>query len=204
MDALVQLYGPFEFDSDSLPHFDTDGLPVPGDNQTQLSSQLQIASSEGCCKRLGSGIGSLVTPGRYVILIFHCAVGINAHRPYKVTYTLDKSQSIPPLPLGTMVSVPPSVNSRSVNKLYRIDETDGSPLVTKFGEIYKLSVHTDDSATQGQVRVAVFTYASGEVPADGKTPAHIDDNHYVSYDCAYWGDSLVTFEPFEDQVWTIR
>lgn len=200
MDALVQLYGPFNLDPDSLPHFDKNGEPVPGDNQTRLSSQLQIASSEGCCKRMGSGIGSLVTPGRYVLIIFHCSIGLNEYRPYKVTYTLNKSAVIPPLRLGSMVSAPPSAYSRSVNELYRVEDTDSSPLVTQEHEFYKVSVRTDDAATQDQVRIAVFTYNSGKVPADDEVPEHIDENHYVFYDCAYWGKSVVTFEPFQDQV----
>lgn len=200
MDALVQLYGPFDLDNDSLPHFDTNGQSIPGDNQTRLSSQLQIASSEGCCKRMGSGIGSLVAPGRYVILIFHCSVGINENRPYKVTYEFNPAAKIPVLQLGNMLSVQPMIHSRAVNEFYLVKETDGSPLVTKVGEIYKVTVRTDDAATQSQVRTAVFTYASDEVPATGEIPQHIDTAKYVSYKCAYWGNALLSFEPYENQV----
>jgi hypothetical protein len=206
MDALVQLYGPFDLDNDSLPHFDTRGEPIPGDNQTRLSSQLQIASSEGCCKRLGSGISSLVTPGRYVILIFHCSIGPNEDRPYKVTYHLNPSAKIPQLPLGSMLSAEPSQHGRSVNLLYRVTVKNRTPLVTQLGQIYKLSVRTQDAATQGQVRVAVFTYAFEDVPAEyGKehskrAPSEDKDKPYVSYKAGYWGDSDVTFEPYENQV----
>jgi hypothetical protein len=164
MDALVQLYGRFDLDNDSLPHFDTNGEPVPGDDQTHLSLQLQIAFSEGCCKREGSGIGSLVTLGRYVVLIFHCSIGPNENRLYKVTYTLDKKARIPFIRLNTMQLANPSLYTRAVNKLYRVVDTDGQKLVTQLGQVYKVSVRTEDAATQGQLRVAVFTYAYKKVP----------------------------------------
>lgn len=202
MDALVQLYGPFDINSDSLPHFDKSGKPSDKDSDTKLSSRLQIASSEGCCKRLGSGIGSHVTPGRYVLIIFHCSIGPNEGRSYKVTYTLDTSEK--PIPnelyLGSMSCVVPSSHSRSVNQLFRVMDphTKGS-LVTKFGEIFKVSVRTDDSATQGQVRVAVFQYSSEKLSGNGNALAPSKENH-ISYTFAHWGDSVVTFQPEENQV----
>jgi hypothetical protein len=200
MDALVQLYGPFDLDNDLLPHFDTNGEPVPGDNQTHLSSQLQIASSEGCCKREGSGIGSLVTPGRYVVLIFHCSIGPNENRPYKVTYTLNKKARIPFISLGTMQLANPSLYSRAVNVLYRVVDPEQGNLVTQLGQVYKVSVRTEDAATQGQLRIAVFTYAYKKVPMDQDEVPPVDEHHYVLYDNAYWGRDVVTFEPYEDQV----
>ncbi|KAF8638949.1 hypothetical protein AX16_010423 [Volvariella volvacea WC 439] len=149
MDALVQLYGPFDLDNDSLPHFDDDGKPIKDDNLTRLSSQLQIASSEGCCKRLGSGISSLVTPGRYVLLIFHCSIGPNENQPYNIEYTLDTKQPVPTLPLArAAVWTPPFGASRSVNLLYKVGNEDDQKWFTKDGDVYRVNVYTDDPRTQ--------------------------------------------------------
>ena len=204
MDALVQLYGPFDEDNDSLPHFDDDGMPVPGDNATRLSAQLQIASSEGCCERLGSGISSLVTPGRYVLLIFHCSIGTNEERPYKVTYNLYSDDRIPSLPLQNAISYYPPGWGRTMNLLYRVTvgNTDDA-LVTRLGDIYRFTVATDDARTQEQVRVSVFTYAQEEIPklfgVEPPKEKKKDENN-VAYKVGYWGKSSVTFEPPENQV----
>ena len=202
MDALVQLYGPFDEDNESLPHFDDNGMPVPGDNATRLSAQLQIASSEGCCKRLGSGISSLVTPGRYVLLIFHCSVGANEERPYKVTYNLYSDRNIPSLPLQNTASYYPAGWGRTVDLLYRVTVgTTDEALITRLGDIYNLIVSTDDAQTQEQVRVSVFTYAQEEIPKlFGMEPPKEKDENNVAYKVGYWGKSSVTFEPPENQV----
>ena len=201
MDALVQLYGPFEEDNDSLPLFDDNGMPAPGETATRLSAQLQIASSEGCCERLGSGISSLVTPGRYVLLIFHCSIGINEDRPYKVTYNLYSDDKIPCLPLQSAISYWPGWG-RAVNLLYRVTvgDTDDA-LVTRLGDIYKLTVATDDVRTQEQVKVSVFTYAREEIPKlFGVEPPKKKNKNLVAYKVGYWGKFSVTFEPPANQV----
>ena len=205
MDALVQLYGPFDEDNESLPHFDDNGMPVPGDNATHLSAKLQIASSEGCCKRLGSGISGLVTPGRYILLIFHCSVGANEERPYKVTYNLYSDGGIPPLPLQNTVSYYPPGWGRTVNLMYRVTVSSNTDeaLITRLGEIYQIKVSTDDARTQEQVRLSVFTYAQEEIPGlFGVEPPKEKkkDENNVAYKVGYWGKSSVTFEPPENQV----
>jgi len=203
MDALVQLFGPFDPDAASLPHFDDDGCPIKNDNMTHLSSRLQIASSEGCCKREGSGISSLVAPGRYVVSVFHCSIGINENVPYRVKYTLNK-KTIPKITLGTTVSSPPPPLSRSRNVFYVVQIADDKPLATTAGDIYEVEALTDGPDTQGQIRVAVFLYDKKEVPSTDETPVNIDPNQKISYKGAYWGDSRVTFEPEGNKTMFIR
>ncbi|KAF8153276.1 hypothetical protein B0H34DRAFT_99065 [Crassisporium funariophilum] len=195
MDALVQIYGPFDLNNDHLPHFDTDGEPIKGDTLAQLNSRLQIASSEGCCKRLGSGISSVVTAGRYIVLVFHCSIGHNEHRPYKVRYTFDATIKIRSLELDRMEVAEPG-SGRAVNQLYRVSAKDGQPLVTQNGDIYKVNVATDDPRTQSQVRVVVFAYSSRDVLREPDE----EPGQYVTYNSAFWGESTLTFDVVEDQV----
>lgn len=208
----MQLYGPYAQD---LPHFDMDGTPILGTTRTigagiRLSSELQIATSEGCCKRVGSGIKGLLTPGRYVLLVFHCSIGANEHRPYKVTYTVDRSVSVPVLPVGVRV-VGWRGGSRSVSEVWRIVDADGGTLVTRAGEVYRVSVNVGDEEVGGQVRVGVFTYGVGAWSGEGVEEEEEGDweegswdgmekGRCVGYDAAYHGKSVLTFEVSEDQV----
>jgi hypothetical protein len=57
--------------------------------------------------------------------------------------------------------------------------------VNQLGHIFKVSLRTQDTVTQSQVHVAVFTYGSGEFLSDGKTPDVLNADHYVFYDEAY-------------------
>lgn len=196
MDGLVQLYGPFDLDSDHLPHFDIDGKPIEGDSQAQLNSRLKIVLSEGCCKRLGSGVASNVTPGRYIIIVFHCSIGFIEHQPYKVVYTFDDTMKIRELELGRTNMVEPGVG-RTVNELYRVSEKNGLPLVTQNREMFRVDVATDDAQTQDQVRIAVLTYSSADIL--GQTFSRKSER-YVTYTNAFWGGSRVTFSVDEDQV----
>ncbi|KAF4612866.1 hypothetical protein D9613_011198 [Agrocybe pediades] len=199
MDALVQLYGPFDLDNDRLPHFDADGRPIEGDALSQLNGRLQIASSEGCCKRTGTGISSFVTPGRYIVLVFHCSVGHKEHQVYKVWYTLDTMAKIRELELNRADVVMPGPG-RAFDQLYRISGKNGLPLVTRNGDIFKVNVVTDDDKTQKQVRVAVFAYSSGKIlkKEEPKT------GQYVSFNEAFWGGDKVSFAFKEDQVIFLR
>jgi len=195
MDALVQLYGPFDLDNDRLPHFDGDGQPFEGDALSQLNGQLQIASSEGCCKRTGTGISSFVTPGRYIVLVFHCSIGHKEHQVYKVWYTFNATEKIRELELGRADVVMPG-SGRAVDQLYRVSGKNGLPLVTQNGEIFKVNIKTDDTKTQKQVRLAIFAYSSGKILRKEEPKI----GQYVSYNEAFWGGDQVSFSVNEDQV----
>ena len=202
MDALVQLYGPFDLNSHTPPRFNENGTIMPNDNLARLNSRLQIASSEGCCKRLGSGIQSLVPPGRYVLVIFHCSIGANEGQNYTVAYHLRKNELIPPLSLGIPRADPEKPN-RVINQLYLVKDEDGTELVTREGDFYKLSVYTDDATTREQVRVAVFTYQVERVGRNSRAVLkEPTDGHNTSHRDAYWGHHDLTFEPRGDQART--
>ncbi len=203
MDALVQLYGPFDLNTHTTPDLHGNDNMMPNDELTRLSPRLQIASSEGCCKRLGSGIQSLVPPGRYVLMIFHCSIGVNEGQNYTVTYQFRKKNDlIPSLSLG-IPRADPERPSRVINQLYMVKDEDGTELVTREGDFYKLSVFTDDAVTRKQVRVAVFTYQVERTEHDRrvvlKTPS---DKYNASYRDAYWGNHDLTFEPRGNQART--
>ena len=91
-----------------------------------------------------------------------------------------------------------------MNLLYRVTVGDtDEALVTRLGDIYRLTVATDDAQTQEQVRVSVFTYLQEEIPkwfgVEPPKEKKKDENN-VAYKVGYWGKSSVTFEPPENQV----
>lgn len=198
MDGLVQLYGPFNLDSDHLPHFDEDGKPVDGDTDTRLDSRLHIATSEGCCKSVGTGISSLVTPGRYIVVAFHCSIGSREHQPYKVTYTFDGTAKTRKLTVGRTHEAEAQAG-RAVHELYAVCAEGGQQLVTEDGDVFEVDVVADDAAMQGQVRVALFAYFRADIlqePGDGESEA----GRHVAYADAFWGGSRATGSVSGDQV----
>lgn len=193
MDALAQLYGPFNLDNDSLPQFDDDGKTRDKGSKTRLSSQLQIATSEGCCRRDGTEIDAMVSPGRYVLIIFHCSIGANENQIYSVTYNLDTTAPFKELSLGKTAIDDPL--GRSVDLLYIVTNANGSGmLLTQNDQSFKIQVFTDDADTQKQVRIGVYAYAGEEVLPDSNL---VD---YVSYRYAWWGEDVVSFEASQNEV----
>ncbi|KAF9473237.1 Di-copper centre-containing protein [Pholiota conissans] len=201
MEGLVQLYGPFGLDSDHLPHFDVDGKPIEGDAEAQLSARLHIATSEGCCKSIGTGVASLVTPGRYIVLVFHCAVGHREHQPYKVTCRFDETKKVREMQIGLTNKVEPGAGG-STNALYRICTQDGQALVTQDGDMFEVDVETDDPGSQKQVRVGVLAYSAEDILGAAKDGS--DSVRYVAYTDAFWGESRVRFGVAGNQVLFVR
>ena len=193
MDGLVQLYGPFDLDSDHLPHFDEDGKPIDGDTDTKLDSRLHIATSEGCCKNAGTGISSLVNPGRYVVVTFHCSIGPREHQPYKVTYTFDEMAKARELIVGRVREVEAEAG------LYAVCTEGGKQLVTQDGDVYEVEAVADDAAMQGQVRVALFAYFRADILQEPDS-RESEAGRHVAYADAFWGGTKVTGSVSGDQV----